>query len=107
MDTLDTQELLLKRRTQAADFHHLKTLEDFDWQFNPGIHRKVIYDLAAGRFIRKTTDVLFVGPPGVGKTHLAQAIGYDAIKQGFHVLCRSTFDLVRKGVTGASGSHST
>lgn len=89
------QERLLKRRTQAADFHHLKTLEDFDWQFNPGIHRKVIYELAAGAFIRKTTDVFFVGPPGVGKTHLAQAIGYEAIKQGFQVLYRSIFDLVR------------
>jgi DNA replication protein DnaC len=55
------QERLLKRRTQAADFHHLKTLEDFDWQFNPAIHRKVIYELAAGAFIRQSTDVFFVG----------------------------------------------
>ena len=88
------QERLLKRRTQAADFRHLKTLEEFDWQFNPTIHRKPIYDLAAGGFIRQSTDVFFVGPPGVGKTHLAQAIGYEAIKMDFHVLYRSIFDLV-------------
>ena len=88
------QERVLKRRTQAADFRHLKTLEDFDWQFNPAIHRKPIYELATGAFIRKATDVFFVGPPGVGKTHLAQAIGYEAIKMDFHVLYRSIFDLV-------------
>jgi DNA replication protein DnaC len=89
------QERVLKRRTKAADFRHLKTLEDFDWHFNPSIHRKPIYELATCAFIRKSTDVFFVGPPGVGKTHLAQAIGYEAIKMNFHVLYRSIFDLVR------------
>lgn len=89
------QERMLHRRTKAADFHHLKTLEDFDWRFNPSIPRKEIYELAAGQFIRQATDVLFIGPPGVGKTHLAQAIGYEAIKHHFQVLYRSIFDLVR------------
>jgi DNA replication protein DnaC len=89
------KERLLSRRTKAADFHHLKTLEDFDWRFNPNIPRKEIYDLAAGQFIRQATDVLFIGPPGVGKTHLAQALGYQAIKLNFQVLYRSIFDLVR------------
>ena len=60
------QERVLKRRTKAADFRHLKTLEEFDWQFNPTINRKQIYELATGAFIRKSTDVFFVGPPGVG-----------------------------------------
>jgi DNA replication protein DnaC len=89
------QERRLARRTKTADFHHLKTLEDFDWRFNPQIPRKQIFDLAAGQFIRQATDVLFIGPPGVGKTHLAQAIGYEAIKLDFLVLYRSIFDLVR------------
>lgn len=88
------QERLLKRRTSFADFRHLKTMEEFDWQFNPSINRKIIYELATGGFIRKATDVFFIGPPGVGKTHLAQAIGYEAIKMDFHVLYRSIFDLV-------------
>jgi DNA replication protein DnaC len=84
----------ISRRTIAAEFTALKNLDDFDWRFNPSISRKDIYELAAGHFLRKTTDVLFVGPPGVGKTHLAQAIGYEAIKQGFVVRYRSIFDLV-------------
>ncbi|MGH7978136.1 MAG: IS21-like element helper ATPase IstB [Limisphaerales bacterium] len=85
----------LERRTKAADFHHLKTFEDFDWSFNPSVHKKEIFDLASGKFIREAKDVLFLGPPGVGKTHLAQAIGYEAIKMNFQVLYRSIFDLVR------------
>jgi DNA replication protein DnaC len=84
----------LTLRTKAAEFRALKSLEDFDWRFNPGIPRKEIYELAACHFIRKATDVLFVGPPGTGKTHLAQAIGYEALKQGFLVRYRSIFDLV-------------
>lgn len=84
----------ITRRTVAAEFTALKSLEDFDWRFNPTISRKDIFELAAGHYIRKTSDVLFVGPPGVGKTHLAQALGYEAIKQGFIVRYRSIFDLV-------------
>jgi DNA replication protein DnaC len=89
------QERFLSRRTKAADFHHLKTLEDFDWRFNPSVPRKQIYDLATGQFIRQAADLLLIGPPGVGKTHLAQALGYEAIKMNFQVLYRSIFDLVR------------
>ena len=60
------KERLLSRRTKAADFHRLKTLEDFDWRFNPNIPRKQIYDLATGQFIRQSADLLLIGPPGVG-----------------------------------------
>lgn len=83
------------RRTQAADFHALKPLDKFDWSFNPSIHKKDIYELATCKFIREAKDVLLLGPPGVGKTHLAQAIGYEAIRQNFRVFYRSIFDLVR------------
>ena len=88
-------ERLIARRVKAAGFRELRTLEDFDWQFNPSIKRKPIFDLATGRFIREARDVLFLGPPGTGKSHLCQALGYQAIKSGFTVLYRSIFDLVR------------
>jgi DNA replication protein DnaC len=90
------QQRLIARRTKAASFRDTKTLEDFDFSFNPSVKRKQIYDLATCRFIRESRDVLLVGPPGVGKSHLAQAIGYQAIKSGFIVLYRSVFDLVRE-----------
>ena len=83
------------RRVKLASFRETKTLSDFDFSFNPTIKRKLIYDLAAGRFIREHRDVLLLGPPGVGKSYLVQAIGYEAIKSGFTVLYRSIFDLVR------------
>jgi len=57
--------------------------------------KKQIHDLATCRFIRETRDVLLLGPPGVGKSFLCQAIGYQAIKAGFLVLYRSIFDVVR------------
>jgi DNA replication protein DnaC len=85
----------LQRRVKAALFRELKTLEDFDWSFNPSIKKKQIYDLAAGRFLREARDALFLGPPGVGKSFLVQAIGYQALKMGFVVLYRSIFDVVR------------
>ena len=89
------QQRLVDRRDKAADFRDRKTLDAFDFRFNPSIPRKAVYELATGRFIREARDVLWVGPPGTGKSHLAQAIGHQAILSGFTVLYRSIFDLVR------------
>jgi DNA replication protein DnaC len=89
------QQRLIDRRIKAAKFRDMKTLEDFDFRFNPSINRKQVFDLASCRFIREQRDVLFVGPPGVGKSHLAQALGYHAVRSGFTVLYRSVFDAVR------------
>jgi len=88
-------ERLIARRVKAAAFRDLKTLDDFDWRFNPSVSRKAIYDLATCQFIRARRDILFIGPPGVGKSHLAQALGYQAIKLGHTVRYTSIFDLVR------------
>ena len=89
-------ERQIGRRVKKASFRELKTLEDFDWSFNPSIKKKQIYDLATCRFIRETKDVLLLGPPGAGKSFLVQALGYQAIKNGFVVLYRSIFDVVRE-----------
>jgi DNA replication protein DnaC len=86
---------MIDRRVKAAGFRELKPLADFEWSFNPSIKKKQVYDLACCRFIRERRDVLWMGPPGVGKSFLVQALAYEAIKQGFLVLYRSIFDVVR------------
>ncbi len=91
------KDRMIRRRVKMAAFRQaVKTLEDFSWDFNPSIKRKQIYDLATCQFIRDSRDVLFLGPPGVGKTFLSEALGYQAIKMGYTVLYRSIFDLVRE-----------
>jgi len=94
-ELLVRNERQMQRRVKAATFRELRTLEDFDWQFNPSIQKKQIFDLATCRFLEKGQDVCWLGPPGTGKSHLCQAIGYQAIKAGFTVRYRSIFDVPR------------
>lgn len=94
-ELLVRKDRLMDRHVKAAQFREIKTLEDFDWQFNPSIKKNLVCDLATSRFIREGRDCLWLGPPGTGKSHLCQAIGYEAIKKGFAVLYRSIFDVVR------------
>ena len=94
-ELLVRNQRLINRRVKSAGFRELKTLDDVDWSFNASIKRKLVYDLATGRFIREARDVLWLGPPGTGKSMLCQLLGYQAIKMGFTVLYRSIFDVVR------------
>lgn len=94
-ELLVRQERQIERRVKSATFRELKALDDFDWSFNPSIPRKQLFDLATCRFVRERRDVLFLGPPGVGKSFLVQALGRQAILQGLIVLYRSIFDVVR------------
>ena len=73
-------------RIQRASFEEEKTLEGFDFAFNPKIKRSIVTDLATCLFVEKKEHVLIYGPAGVGKTHLAQALGHEACRRGYSVL---------------------
>jgi DNA replication protein DnaC len=86
--------LLERRRKQAAFRDPQKTLDHFDFTFNPKMNRSLVFDLATCAFIGKREDALFLGPGGTGKSHLAQAIGQAAIQQGYRVLYREAHVLL-------------
>ncbi|HOC39606.1 MAG TPA: IS21-like element helper ATPase IstB [Thermodesulfobacteriota bacterium] len=87
-------DTLLRTRLKQADFPAHKTLEDFNFAFNPSINKKQIFDLATGRFIASAAGVFLLGPPGVGKSHLAIALGIKAVCAGYRVLYRTAIELL-------------
>ena len=90
-------ERLLERRRKQAQFRDSqKTLDNFDFSFNKKMNRSLVFDLATGAFIARHEDALFLGPPGSGKSHLAQAIGQAVIQQGYRVLYRETYRLLEE-----------
>jgi DNA replication protein DnaC len=94
--TRRADRLLERRRKQAGFRDPHKTLDNFDFSFNPKMNRSLIFDLAAGAFITRREDALFLGPGGTGKSHLVQAIGQAAILQGHRVLYRETHRLLEE-----------
>jgi DNA replication protein DnaC len=91
------QDRLLKRRVDQARFRNPeKGLDNFDLDFNKKMNRKMIYELATTRFVEQREDALFLGPPGTGKSHLAQAIGMAAIRQGHRVAYREAHVLIEE-----------
>ena len=88
------QDRAIARRVKEAGFREIKRLEDFDFSFNPTIPKTRIFDLATGHILDEKRDVLISGPPGVGKSHLVQALGYQVARMGRTVLYRSIFDAV-------------
>ena len=92
--TRRSDRLLERRRKQAAFRDPYRTLDNFDFTFNPKMNRSLVFNLATCTFIGKREDALFLGPGGTGKSHLAQAIGQAAIQQGYRVLYRETHILL-------------
>jgi DNA replication protein DnaC len=89
------QDRLLDRRIQQAGFRDRgKTLDTFDFDYNKKLNRRLVFELATARFVSQHEDGLFLGPPGSGKSHLAQAIGLAAIQQGHRVVYREAHGLL-------------
>ncbi len=86
---------LIVRRLKQAGITAVKTFADFDWTFNPKLPKAKLVALAGAQFLRTHGGVLLIGPPGIGKSHVATAIAVGAIHAGHRVLVRSTFDLVQ------------
>lgn len=97
------EENRLQRWIQQAKFPYQRSLEDFDFSFQPSLNKRQIYELASCRFIERCENVVFFGPPGVGKTHLAVALGFKAIDKGYEtrfVTLGQLIDLVEKAGGG-------
>jgi DNA replication protein DnaC len=96
-ELLRRQDRLFERRTKQASFRDPgRTLDTFDFDFNRKMNRALVYELATARFIGQREDALFLGPPGTGKSHLAQAIGRAAILQGYRVAYREAHVLIEE-----------
>jgi len=91
------QDRLLERRVKQAGFRDVgKRLDPFDFDFNKKMHRALVFELATARWVTQHADALFLGPPGTGKSHLAQAIGFAVIQQGHRVLYREAHALLEE-----------
>jgi DNA replication protein DnaC len=96
----------LCRRLAKSGLDPAKTLETFDFTFNPRIHAPTIRELASCAFIEKSECVFFLGPSGVGKSHLASAIGHEACRRGYDTFYRAAFDLLKWiGAGKGDGTH--
>jgi DNA replication protein DnaC len=83
-----------KKRTLKAHFPAFKTLEEYDFNFQPSLNRQEIYNLATCEYIRKKENVVFIGPPGTGKTHLAISLGVNALRQGYKVIFTTVSEMM-------------
>ena len=90
------EAVAVERRMNSAVFPVKKTLEEFDFEFQKSIDKKVIEDLATLRFVHNSENIVFLGPPGVGKSHLAIGLGIEAVKAGISVYFTNTGNLIER-----------
>jgi DNA replication protein DnaC len=94
-DELDRrQSRLLERRFQLSGLHERASLAEFDWGFNPKIPKRTCFELNALKFISQGDNAVLIGPPGVGKSHVAKAVAYSALRTGLHVLYAEADELL-------------
>jgi DNA replication protein DnaC len=93
-------------RLRRAQFRTTKTLEQFDFERLPRLNRTLVHDLATGRYLHEKAPVLIVGPSGIGKSHLAQALGHCAVRQGTDVVFATCAGLTQSlNAARATGSY--
>ena len=90
------EERGMERKLKLASFPMMKTLEGFDFNFQPSLDKPTVMNLSNLSFLDRKGNVIFIGPPGVGKTHLAIALGISACSEGYRVLFRSARQLIRQ-----------
>ena len=96
-ELLRRSDRLVERRVKLAGFRDAgRTLDAFNFDFNRKMDRRLVFELATGRFVTQHEDALFLGPPGTGKSHIAQAIGHAAIQQGHRVIYREAHVLLEQ-----------
>ena len=94
-DEVDRRESKqLTQRLRRANFEAMKSIEDFDFQFNPNVPKAKVIDLATCHFVERKANVVIVGKTGVGKSHLAQALGHRACRAGYSALYIAAHDML-------------
>jgi DNA replication protein DnaC len=96
------RDRLVERRLKLASFRDRKTLDTFDWKFNPSIDRALVFELATGRFVEQRQDCLILGNPVAERGHIAQGIGMAAIHAGFRVIYREAHVLFEELVLASA-----
>lgn len=95
-EQLNRQSNSFQKRLNISKLQTQKDLEHFNFSYQPALDKMLVLDLAACRFITEKKNIIFMGKPGVGKTHLANGIGLEAIKKGYKVLFLHINDLIQK-----------
>jgi DNA replication protein DnaC len=90
------QQNFLETRIRFASLPYKKTLEQFDFRFQPSIDKKTVQELCTLRFVYNAENVILLGPPGVGKTHLAIALGMEALKAGMYIHFITAHQLIQR-----------